>query len=111
MVWPLPPPPLESTWLRRYSNEGVIGAERSFGPSLFVVSGDQTHAVRVATDPDANIVEAAELVLILLRTLETVLSASVDGRDFEGAFHNQLELRGRQPAGGEIFAHEREKPS
>jgi hypothetical protein len=81
-----PPPPLESTWLSRYSNEGEVGAERSFGPSLFIVSSDQTHVVRLATDPEGTIGEDAELELIELTTLETVLSTSVDGRDFTGAF-------------------------
>lgn len=81
-----PPPPLESTWVRRYSSDGDAGAERSFGPSLFVVSSDQTHVVRLATDPEGNVGENAELELIELATLETVLSASVDGRDFDGTF-------------------------
>jgi hypothetical protein len=91
-----PPPPLESTWLRRYSNEGEVGAERSFGPSLFVVSNDRTHVVRVATDPEGAIGEDAELELIELTTLETVLSTSVDGRDFDGAF-------GADHAGGQLL--------
>ena len=81
-----PPPPLESTWLRRYSSDGELTAERSFGPSSFAVSHDGAYVVRLETDADANVGAGAELELIELGTLETVLEASVDGTGFGGAF-------------------------
>lgn len=91
-----PPPALESTWIRLYSRSGELDAERSFGPSSFVVSSDHQYLIRLATDAEGNAGESAALELIELATLETALTASVDAREFAGSF-------GADHAGGRLL--------
>jgi hypothetical protein len=83
------PPPLEMTSIRRYTSEGgQFGSrgKRTFGPSLFAISSDSTHAIRIGTDGAGVVGADAELELIELATLETKLLVAVDGTALAGTF-------------------------
>ena len=83
-------PPTTSLWLQRFDPAAAAGARRTFAAGHWIVSSDQSHALRVGLQAHQTPVASFEIELVDLSSLETVFQTRLAPADLGTPLASEL---------------------